>query len=505
MPVKMTLVDMIERNALAAPEKDAIIYYDERITYSGLNQRVNRLAGGLMSLGVKKGDRVAMMMPRVPELVIGFLAAAKAGALAAPVNFELNAGRISEILKAITPECLIVHSSFLALATEAAAFCRELNMRVIVSDNGAEGRFSLNDASLLGAPSNPGLDITEDDAVYLNYTSGSTGDSKGAVTTHANIYWNTLASVDALALTADDVHLCMFAPFAHPHEIFARALYLCGTMVLVDRVFPKSLAEAISRHGVTCVMGLAPMYENLLELIEYRPYDLSSVRIPESGGMYTRPELIRAFRKKLGVDIIPVWGSTETTGIAIANRFGEEMPPGSIGRPCRSYSVKIVDEDGAELAPGEVGEMVFKGPGVVNAYYGDVQPDKRPFRDGWYYSGDLGKKDAQGNYYFVERKTGMMKVAGLKVYPAEIEITLLEHPDIRDVSVIAVKDNLRGEVPKAIIALKGGRNVTEKDILKFCKGRLAHYKVPRIVEFRDDLPKTGSGKIDKKALQRECA
>lgn len=501
----MTLVEMLEKNALSEPEKDAILYYDERISYSALNQRVNGLAGGLIGLGVERGGRVALMMPRVPELVIGFLAAARAGGLAAPINFELNAEKISAILMAITPRAFLVHSSFLPLADEAVSLCPGLDITVIVSDTEAQGRLSLNDPAFRVAASGPGLDITADGPVYLNYTSGSTGESKGAVTTHANIYWNTLASVDALALRASDVHLCMFAPFAHPHEIFARALYLCGTMVLVDRISPKSLAEAVSRHGVTCVMGLAPMYENLLELLEYRSYDLSSLRIAESGGMYTRRELILAFRKKLGVDIIPVWGSTETTGIAIANRFGERIIPGSIGRPCRSYEVRIVDEDGAECAPGEVGEMIFRGPGVVSSYYEEVPPDRDPFRDGWYRSGDLCRKDKDGNFYFVDRKTGMMKVAGLKVYPAEIEAALLEHPDVKEVSVIAAKDTLRGEVPKAIIALKGFRAVTEKDILKFCRDRLAHYKVPRIVEFRDELPKTGSGKINKKALQRECA
>lgn len=501
----MTLVEMLEKNALSEPGKDAILYYDERITYSALNQRVNGLAGGLIGLGVKRGDRVAMMMPRVPELVMGFLATAKAAALAAPVNFELNAAKISAILGTITPRVFLVHSSFLPLADEAASLCPDLDMKIIVSDTAIEGRLSLKDPAFNGAENGPGLDVKADEPVYLNYTSGSTGDSKGAVTTHSNIYWNTLASVDALSLTPSDVHLCMFAPFAHPHEIFARALYLCGTMALVDRISPKSLADAISRHGVTCVMGLAPMYENLLELLEYRTYDLSSMRIAESGGMYTRQELIRSFRNKLGVDIIPVWGSTETTGIAIANRFGEKIIPGSIGRPCRSYEVRIVDENGRDLPPGEVGEMAFRGPGVVGSYYEEVPADRDPFMDGWYRSGDLGRKDRDGNFYFVERRTGMMKVAGLKVYPAEIEAALLEHPDVREVSVIAAKDCLRGEVPKAIIALKGSGAVTEKEILKFCRDRLAHYKVPRIVEFRDELPKTGSGKINKKALQRECA
>jgi long-chain acyl-CoA synthetase len=341
------------------------------------------------------------------------------------------------------------------------------------------------------------------DIAYLNYTSGSTGDSKGAVTTHANVYWNTIAAVDAFRLTPDDIHLCMFAPFAHPHEIFARPLYLGGTMVLVDKIYPKSLAEAISAHKVTCMMGLAPMYENLLEVLEHKTYDLSALRVPESGGMYTRSELISRFRRKLGVPIFPVWGSTETTGIALANRPGEYMPPGSVGKPCNSYEVKIVDETGQELSPGEIGEMIFKGPAVVKSYYEAEAGEEISFKHSWYYSGDLGKKDAMDNFYFVERKSGMMKVAGLKVYPLEIELMLMSHAKIKEAVVIAVKNRLRGEIPKAIVVAKAGVKLSEKEVQRFCKERLAHYKLPRIVEVRESLPKIGSGKINKKALQME--
>lgn len=276
-------------------------------------------------------------------------------------------------------------------------------------------------------------------------------------------------------------------------------------MVLVDKIYPKSLAGAISTHRVSCMMGLAPMYGNLLELLEHKPYDLSSLRIPESGGMYTRRDLIEKFRQRVGVSIIPVWGSTETTGIAIANRPGEDLIPGSIGRPCDSYEVKIVDECGEELESGEIGEMVFKGPAVIQGYYMDEANSKKCLNDGWYYSGDLGRKDKSGHFYFVERKAGLMKVAGLKVYPLEIELVLMDHPDIKEAAVISAKDRLRGEVPKALIVTRDGRELTEKEILGFCKGRLAHYKLPRIIEIRESLPKIGSGKINKMALQMERA
>ena len=498
----MTLVEILEKNARETPEKTAIIFHDIKINYRELNDTVNKLSNSLLEMGFGKGDRVGLMLPRIPELVIGFLAVAKSQGIAVPVNFELTEENIKTILNSISPRYLIVHSQFLDLAGR----CISCNLQVQIISVGDCGKkcASWNDILNRGNTNNPNLEIGVDDIVYLNFTSGSTGNSKGAITTNSNIYWNTIASIETLKLKRDDVHLCMFASFAHPHEIFARPLYLGGTMVLVDKIYPKSIAEAISNYRVTCMMGIAPIYENLLEVLEHNVYDFSSLRIPESGGMYTRMELIERFRQKLGVPIIPVWGSTETTGIALASDPDVRVPHGSVGKPCTSYEVKIVDEDGRELPPGETGEMIFKGPAVVQGYYDDkVGNSQLCFKSGWYYSGDLGRKDAEGNFYFVERKSGMMKVAGLKVYPQEVERVLLDHPYIKEVAVIPVKDRLRGEVPKAMVVTKNGKVLTEREILAFCRERLANYKLPKIMEIRESLPKTGSGKINKKALQME--
>ncbi len=497
----MTLVEMLERNSKENSEKNAIIFQNSEITYRELNETVNRLANTLLEMGIKKGDRVGIMLPRIPELVISFLSIAKVQGIAVPINFELPAMGIQNILDSISARFFFVYSPFLELLKKSLP--KDSGTLIIVVGNEEREYLSWSKTVRKGKRNNPCLEVKDDDVVYLNYTSGSTGNPKGAITTHSNIYWNTLASVDALKLTSDDVHICMFAPFAHPHEIFARPLYLGGTMVLIDKIYPKSIAEAISKYKVTCMMGLAPMYENLLDMLEHKNYDLSFLRIPESGGMYTRVELIERFKQKLRVPIIPVWGSTETTGIAIANRPGERILPGSVGNPCTSYEVRIVDEYGVEIPHGEIGEMIFRGPAVVKGYYENAENNQTCFKDGWYYSGDFGRKDEKGNFYFVERKTGMMKVAGLKVYPLEIELALMDHPDIKEVAVISARDRLRGEIPKAIIVTKDGKRLTEKDVLGFCKERLPHYKLPRIVEIRESLPKIGSGKINKKVLQME--
>jgi acyl-CoA synthetase (AMP-forming)/AMP-acid ligase II len=495
-----SIIGILEKHARVIPDKIAIIFHDTRITYGELNGTVNRLANSLIGLGLKKGDRVGLMTPRVPELVISFLAVVKAQGIACPVNFKSHVEKARDVINAICPAFLIVDGSIADYAWKAVI---DSTTAIIVTGSKAGRGISWNDLSYSGRPDNPSRQEREDDVIYLNFTSGTTGDPKGAVTTFSNLYWNTSASIEALKMDHRDIHLCMFAPFAHPHEIFARPLYLGGTMVLVEKIYPKTLVENISKHGVTCMMGLAPMYEKLLDQLAHKRYDLGSLRIAESGGMYTRAELVERFRNRVGVPIIPVWGSTETTGIAVANRPGEEIKTGSIGRPCPYYEVKIINEKGDELAAGEVGEMAFKGPAVVSGYFAGEANERNTFQDGWYMSGDLGRKDNDGNIYFIERKTGMMKVTGLKVYPLEIELALLEHPHIREVAVISVTDRLRGEVPRAVIVTDNGEKLTKEEVISFCKTRLSHYKLPRSVEIRKSLPKIGSGKVNKKALQME--
>lgn len=496
----MTLPGMLERHAEERPDKTAVIYHHIKITYRELNRLVNKLASSLVSSGLNKGDRVGVMLPRTPELLITFLAVAKARGIAAPINFEMPVESVRDVINNITPDFVITGRKSMELALAAA---EDSKTSIILTEGVSTRCMSWHDMLYKGDPENPDHDIDNNDVFYLNYTSGSTGNPKGAVTTYEHVKWNTLASIEALKLGPDDIHLCMFAPFAHPHEIFARPLYLGGTTVLVETVYPKSIAQAVSEHKVTCMMGLAPMYENLLDMLKHKAYDLSSLRIPESGGMFTRMDLIDRFKQKLGVPIIPVWGSTETTGIALANRPGEDMAPGSAGKPCPYYEVKIVDEDGSEVACGEVGELIFKGPAVLNSYFEDSAAAETCFRDGWYYSGDLGKMDASGNYYFVERKTGMMKVAGLKVYPLEIEQALLDHPLIKEAAVIPFRDRLRGEVPRAIIVTADGETLSKEEVIAFCKEKLSRYKIPRSIKITESLPKIGSGKINKKALQLE--
>jgi long-chain acyl-CoA synthetase len=496
----MTLIEMLQRNVKLFPEKTAIIHGESRISFKVLYERSNALANFLNGVGLKKGERVGLLLGKSPDAIVSFIGVATAGGIVCPIDYNQSLDYIQSTLDITNPSVVIVSDSLLPVLYKLRLCCPSDKIIVVGQERG-ESFYSWAEIMAQASPSPSDVIIQDSDVVYLNFTSGTTGFPKGAVTTHANIYWNTLASVESLRLTHEDIHLCMFPVFVHPHELFARALYLGGTIVLIDDTLPISIARAISDHRVTCLMAIALVYQTL---VRFRPpafLDFSSLRIAESGGMPVSTALAQKFEKQFGIPIIPVWGSTETTGIALAAPISDRHKPGSMGKPCTYYKVKIVGEDGKELPSGKIGEMVIKGPAVCSGYFGNSKETEKHMKDGWFFTGDLVKKNSEGYYYFADRKSRMMKVAGLKVFPNEIEGILSAHPKIAEVAVVKAQDQLQGEVPMAAIVLKHGVEINEVDIRKYCGKRMPRYKVPAVIEFMTELPKTQTGKILYRKLQ----
>lgn len=498
----MTIVEMLERKAEAIPDKTAIVFGNSKISYREFHDRSRTLANFLISMGLKKGDRVGIVLQKTPEVIISFLGVACAGGIVFPVDYNQTHENIEYLLKQTNPTMMIVDGQFQALISQFEGRCLEDKI-IVVGQKAKIQHLSWDDVFAKPLLNPPDVPIRDEDIVYLNFTSGTTGFPKGAVTTHANIYWNTVSAIESLGLTEEDIHVCMFPVFSHPHELFARSLYLGGTAVLIEGIYPKTIAAAISEHRVTCMMAVASIYDTLARLPLSAPFDLSSLRIPESGGMFTHPTLEEKFTERFGVSIIPVWGSTETSGIALVSPVAGERRPGSMGKPSPYYDVKVVGEEGEELASDEVGEMVIKGPGVCSGYYNQPAETEMYMKDGWYHTGDMVKKDRDGYYYFASRKTGMMKVAGVKVFPLEIEGVLLNHPLIEEAAVIKIQDRLRGEVPKAVIVIKDGFELGKEEVQKYCEEKMSRIKVPSVIEFRTKLPKTPGGKILYRELQAE--
>jgi long-chain acyl-CoA synthetase len=492
----MTIVEMLERNARLFPEKTAIIHRNEKISYRSFYEKANTLANFLMAMGLKKGDRVGLLLQKTPEVLISFLGVAAAGGVVFPVDYNQTHDNIECMLNLTNPTVVIADERFQDLLSRFEGNCSD-EKTIVIGQKTTNQRRSWEEVFAQQSLNPPGVEIQDGDVVYLNFTSGTTGLPKGAITTHANIYWNTLSAVESLGLTEEDIHLCMFPVFSHPHELFARPLYLGGTIVLTDSIYPKAIAAMIAEHRITFMMAVASIYDALARLPESFSVDLSSLRIPESGGMHLNPVLAYKFRERFGVSILPVWGSTETTGIALATPIHEGYRPGSMGKPARYYEVKVLGDYGEELPPDRVGEMAVKGPGVCSGYYHQSEETDIFMKDGWFLTGDMVKMDCDGYYYFASRKNGMMKVAGLKIFPTEIEDILAGHPNIKAVAVVKSQDedDLHGEVPKAVIVVKDGAEVSKSEIRKYCEERMSKHKVPRIIEFRNELPMTPGGKI----------
>ncbi|MHC1791200.1 class I adenylate-forming enzyme family protein [Solidesulfovibrio sp.] len=494
----LTLAALLQRNAGALGGQPAVVSGDISIWPAELAEEVFRLAGGLRDLGLEPGARLAVFSRKTPAAITAFLAAAVGGGVFFPVDPNQPPAVARAILDRLTPAVMVAAAEFLPVLS--ALYPAGPPFAVVVCDGaGPPGLPTLSD--LCARPLPAGLPaVSADDPVYLNFTSGTTGAPKGAVTTLGNLMANTVAAVDAFGLTPDDVHLCMMPVFVHPHETLLRPLFLGGTMVLCDRVSARAVAAACDRHKVTALMAVAAIYETLLRLPESADNPLASVRVAESGGMHVPSALAVGLRQHFGLAIQPVWGSTETTGVALVNRAGEPYAPCCLGRPVAGYDVQVVREDGDPCQDGEPGELVVSGPGVCPGYFGEeARPEFRLY-GGRFRTGDEVYHDASGRFYFAGRQSMLLKVGGMKVFPVEIEEVLRQHPDVAEAVVIPVADALRGEAAKAVVAPRNGAVLTSAEIRKFLAARLHRLKMPRVIEIRDALPRTPGGKIAWRAL-----
>jgi len=489
--IMISIIKALTQAAARFPRKPAILFGHSALPYGELLRLCNALAGFLLRSGLRKGDTVAILLRKTPEALVSFLGAATAGGVPFSVDYNQTPARIRSVLDITRPSVLIVDRAFLDLLPPSARSGGE--GRTIMIGPRRAGCHPWEDIIRPGQPLVRDVRIRADDVFYLNFTSGSTGAPKAAVATYGNIYWNTRSAIETLGLCHADVHLCLFPIFGHPHEIFARSVYLGGTIVLVDSISPRTVTSAITEHKVTCMMATASIYASLLRFCEGHAVNLGSLRLVENGGMRASQSLLREFRERVGIPVLTVWGSTETTGIALASDKTTES--NGFGKTCRYYEVRLVAENGQECNVGEIGELTIRGPAVCQAYYRNPEQTIQHMRAGWFFSGDLARCDAEGYFYFVGRRDGMLKVKGMKVFPAEIEEVLEGHPAIAAAAVVSAHDHLCGEVPRAVLVLKPGKTLAETDVRRYCAERLPSYKVPRIVEFVPELPQNQAGKI----------
>ncbi|CCU78055.1 Long-chain-fatty-acid--CoA ligase [Halanaerobium saccharolyticum subsp. saccharolyticum DSM 6643] len=496
----MLLGDIISKTANEKKEKTAAVLNDREITFNQLEKESNQLAHGLKDLGIKPSDMVSIMLSNSIEFLISYVGVIKSGATMVPLNISFKVPAVEYILNNSEAKIIITSKKFLPLIQKCDLDYLE---NIILVDGEKSDDYLLLSEFKSQKTNLPKLEnIDEEFTAACLYTSGTTGQPKGAMLTHHNLIFDTQKSIEHLKVDDRDRYICvlpMFHAFAET-VCMLMPLFLGAEIVIIDKFLPETVLKTIQEKNITFFAGVPTMYSALLNVKNKDGYDLSHLNLCISGGAAMPQQTMEDFEKTFNVKILEGNGPTETSPVAYVNPVDGERKSGSVGLPIPETEVKIVDENDNEMPIGEIGEITVKGDHVMKGYYKMPDATEKALRGGWLHTGDLGKMDQDGYVYIVDRKKDMINVGGMNVYPREIEEQLYKHPKIREAAVVATKDELRGEIPKAIIVLKDGESASEREIQKYCMQYFANYKVPKLVDFLDELPKNATGKIDKKSL-----
>jgi long-chain acyl-CoA synthetase len=506
----LNLATILRSSAHRTPDNIALVINDVQITYAQLNGLAQRFAGALAKLGVEPGQHVALMLPNVPQFTIAYFGAHYAATPVVPLNVLLTPDEIAYHLDDSDAVALVVWEGFYQPAKAGfarAESCKHLIVVKASPTDYASEPGELNFTALLGT-AEPVRDLpptSPDDTAVVLYTSGTTGRPKGAELTHFSMFYNgEYAGTKLLPNDEKGVALCtlpLFHSFGQT-SVQNATLFKGHTLVLLPKFEPKLALELMAKHKVTMFAGVPTMYFALLNYPEAAQYDLSSLKYAISGGSAMPVEVMNAFHAKYGVTILEGYGLSETSPVASFNVLDRPTKPGSIGLPLQHVEFKLVDDDGVEVTKtGTPGEICIKGVNVMKGYYKKPEATAQAIKHGWFHTGDVANRDEDGYYFIVDRKKDMIIRGGFNVYPREVEEVLYQHPAVLEAAVIGIKHESHGEEVKAVLALKPGHSVSQAEIITYCKEHLAAYKYPRVVEFRESLPKTSTGKILKRELR----
>ena len=492
----MNLASILTETAEKHGERTALKLDDTEVTYEQLNEASARVASMLKDRGFEPGDRIGVMLPNVPYFAIAYYGVLRAGMTVVPMNVLLKGREVSFYLE--DPEARLVFAwhDFVEAAQQGA------------EESGAEvvsvkpGEFE----ELLGG-FDPDYDLVErddSDTAVILYTSGTTGKPKGAELTHSNLKKNVeIASKTLAQLTEEDVllgALPLFHSFGQTCSLNC-STYIGSTMSLIPRFDPDKALEIIQRDGISVFQGVPTMFTAMLNSENRDDYDVSCLRLCMSGGSAMPGEVQRGFEETFGCKVLEGYGLSETSPVASFNHPDKERKVGSIGTPIEGVEMKLVDDDWNEVDEGEVGEIAIKGHNIMKGYWNRQDATDEVMNDGWFRTGDMGKRDDDGYYFIVDRKKELIIRGGYNVYPREIEEVLYEHSSIQEAAVIGVADDNMGEEVGAAIVVKQGEDLSEDDVKEYVKEQVANYKYPRKIWFVDELPKGPTGKILKKEIE----
>ena len=490
----MNLAENLTRTTQRHPDNVAIRLDEVTLTYAELDVLSARAAGFLLGRGIRPGDRVGVMLPNVPLFAALYYGVLRLGAIVVPMNPLLKEREVAYYLGNSGAKLIL---SAPATADEARRGAAEAGATVVVTNDEFE--------SLLASTEPLELVVgrTGDDTAVILYTSGTTGQPKGAELTHANLIHNIDVTAESLLIASPSDVIFGGLPLFH---VFGQtcglnlAVKVGATLTLLPRFDATKALEVLARDRVTVFEGVPTMFTALARHPERAAYDLSALRICATGGAAMPVEVLRAFEEAFGCTVLEGYGLSETSPIACFNHPGAERKAGSVGTPIRGVEMRLVDDAGHPVADGGVGEICVRGHNVMKGYWAKPEATAEAIRDGWFFTGDLARRDADGYYFIVDRKKDMVIRGGYNIYPREIEEVLHEHPAVLEVAVLGIQHEELGEEIAAAVALRPGAVVTAEEIQAFVRDRVAAYKYPRHVVVVDALPKGPTGKILKREV-----
>ncbi len=516
----MILTDSLRKAYRFFPQKSAIVCGNRRWTYGEFFHRLSAFSFYLLTArGIKKGDRVAILHPNCHYYLESYYAIAMIGAIAVPLNYRLSAAELTFILNDAGARILIADPRFAGIVAQIRDNISTLE-KIIWTGKTTDGLPGLgSDESYEKIASRPDeasidIDLEENDIAQIYYTSGTTGRPKGVILTHKNVATHALGTIAELQLTDRDVWL-HGAPMFHLADAWASwaITWVGGTHVMIGDFDPPAVLSAIEQQRVTLTNLIPTMLNMLINYPHVKDYNFGSLRVLLSGGAPIAPEVVRRIVETFGCDYIQTYGMTETCPyltFSILKQHLRTLPPeeqlrfkSKTGREFIAVELKVVTDEGHEIKKDEkeVGEIIVRGDIVTPGYWKLPEETAKALKDGWLYTGDMAVIDNEGYLTIVDRKKDMIVTGGENVYSTEVENTLYQHPAVFECAVVGIPDEKWGEAVHAVVVLKPGMNATEQELIHFCKERIARYKSPKSIEFMAELPKTGSGKIEKKKLR----
>ncbi|MFU8795817.1 MAG: class I adenylate-forming enzyme family protein [Dehalococcoidia bacterium] len=492
----MNLKQTLEQTACDMPRKEAIVSGNRRITYGDLNEASNRVANALTELGMSRGDHVAILMSHSPEWVISYFGVVKGGGVAVLLNPALKSPELSALLRDSESTILMTEQQFSRMFSPVSSGAPFTGHVIEVDAGGLATMMAHTSAE------SPAVDIEDGDDAAIIYTSGVVGSQKGVVHTHASLLGTPPIVSAAIQRKSEDVmiDLVRFSHLFGLCEVLLGSILTGSTIVLIPDFTPRVVLEALDREKGSIIFGVPAMY-NAMAMVRgevLRGYDLNSLRLAVTAGAKSFPELMKALEEKLALSLYEVYGLTEVSAVSISTQDWRKL--GTVGKPI--CDIRIVGDDGQNVRQGEIGEAVFKAPWVMKGYHKAPDLTAEVCRDGWFSTGDLVRMDEEGYLEYIEKKSFIIVTpSGLKIGPSEVEFVLLGHPGVAEAAYVGIDDGYGDQIPTAFVVLKEGQHVTVKELSDLCYENLADFKLPKRIEFIDGIPKTASGKIDRRCLK----